>query len=314
MGFYIFTYFCITVFTLAGVYLIYRQAALPLHVRWEIYPVQHETTERTFYGGSYMEKVNWWKNKYETSRLNELKFMVPEILFLRGLWKENRSLWCISFPFHLGLYLMLAAFVLLLFQAFFTLWGSWVFAEGSVVETLLSGLIIVVGWIGMIAGTVGSMGMLLRRLTDRALRSYSTVTDYFNIIFILLFFLSALLTSLSDDPSLNGARDYVLGLLTAGTSRTAYVPGQSICGALTIMLGSLLIAYIPMTHMSHMFMKFFLYHNVKWDDVPNSRGGRIEAAVIKNLELKPTWQAKHVGADGQKSWKNIASSASGETK
>jgi len=63
-----------------------------------------------------------------------------------------------------------------------------------------------------------------------------------------------------------------------------------------------------------MFMKFFFYHNVKWDDVPNIRGGRIEAAVTKNLELKPTWQAKHIGADGQKSWKDIASSSPKEMK
>ena len=61
--------------------------------------------------------------------------------------------------------------------------------------------------------------------------------------------------------------------------------------------------------MSHMFMKYFLYHQVKWDDAPNLRGGRIEAAICKNLELKPTWQAKHIDADGQKTWKDIASSA-----
>ncbi len=45
------------------------------------------------------------------------------------------------------------------------------------------------------------------------------------------------------------------------------------------MSASLLVAYIPLTHMSHMFMKYFLYHKVKWDDAPNRRGGRIEAAV-----------------------------------
>jgi hypothetical protein len=58
-----------------------------------------------------------------------------------------------------------------------------------------------------------------------------------------------------------------------------------------------------------MFMKYFLYHDVKWDDAPNRRGGRIESAIEKNLDLRPTWQAKHVEADGLKSWRDIASSA-----
>ena len=38
---------------------------LPVHVRWEIYPVQHETTAKVAYGGSYMEELNWWEKKHE---------------------------------------------------------------------------------------------------------------------------------------------------------------------------------------------------------------------------------------------------------
>lgn len=314
MGYYILTYFCIAVFILTAVRLIYRQLTLPLHVRWEIYPVQHETTERTVYGGSYMEKADWWKTPYETSRLNEFKYMVPEILLIRGLWKENKRLWMASFPFHLGMYLMMASFVLLLLHACLTLWGGVVLAAGSMVETLLSGLISVVGWIGIIAGTIGSLGMLYKRLTDRALRTYATFADYFNILFILLFFLFAFLSFLFADPFLEGAKAYVLALLTAGAYAPAYAPGENIFGALTIVLASLLIAYIPLTHMSHMFMKYFLYHNVKWDDAPNRPGSRIESAVAQNLKYKPTWRAKHIGADGEKSWQDIASSAPKETK
>jgi nitrate reductase gamma subunit len=83
---------------------------------------------------------------------------------------------------------------------------------------------------------------------------------------------------------------------------------------MAIVTASLLVAYIPLTHMSHMYMKYFLFHNVKWDDTPNRRGGAIEAAILKNLELKPTWKAKHVEADGRKSWQDIASSAPKEMK
>jgi nitrate reductase gamma subunit len=314
MGFYVLSYLCIAVFILATGCLIYRQINLPLHVRWEIYPVQHETTARVAYGGSYMEKVNWWNDKYESSRINELKYMVPEILFLRGLWKENRNLWWVSFPFHFGLYLMIATFGLLLLHACFTLGGFPAFAAGGTVSLLLSGLIAATGWSGLLVGNIGSIGILYKRLTDRELRDYSSFADYFNILFIFLFFLSAFVACLAGDPFLEGAKAYTIGLLTAGSSQNSYVPGQNAPGILTIVLASLLVAYMPLTHMSHMFMKYFLYHQVKWDDAPNRRGGQMEAAIKKNLELKPTWQAKHIGADGHKSWRDISSSAPKEMK
>jgi nitrate reductase gamma subunit len=314
MGFYIFTYFCLAVFLAAVLLRIYRQMTLPVHVRWEIYPVQHETAEKAAYGGSYMEGLNWWEKKQERSLFNEIRYMAPEILLLRGLWHQNKRLWWMSFPFHLGLYLMLATFVLLLISAVFTLWDFDAFAEGGVFRTIVDGLVVTAGWMGLIAGVLGSLGLLYKRLTDRALRNYTTFSDYFNVFFILIFFLCALLAALFADPSLNAAKAYVLGLLTAGSSTPAFVPGQSIFGTLTIILASLLIAYIPLTHMSHMFMKYFLYHNVKWDDAPNRQGSLIESAVMQNLKFKPTWKAKHIGADGKKSWRDIASSAPRETK
>jgi len=314
MGYFVLTYFCIAVFIVAAGCLIYRHLTLPLHVRWEIYPVRHETTPRNVYGGSYMENVDWWKRPHETSRLNEFKYMVPEILLLKGLRKENKSLWYVSFPFHLGLYLMTATFILMLLHAGFTLWGLPSFAAGGAFRPLMDHLIAVAGWAGLMTGTIGSLGLLYRRLTDRDLKSYSTFADYANLSAILLFFLIASLAALSGDPFLDGAKDYILGLLTAGKTGGAYAPGQTVAGALAIVLASLLVAYIPLTHMSHMFMKYFLYHSVKWDDVPNRPGTPIESAAMRNLQYKPTWQAKHIGADGQKSWRDIASSDPKETK
>ena len=240
--------------------------------------------------------------------------MLPEILFLRGLWKENRTLWWVSFPFHFGLYLMIATFGLLLVHALVTLWSDYPAASGGTIKSLLDGLIVVTGWTGLILGNIGSLGLLYKRWTDPELRSYSSFSDYFNLLFIFLFFFSALVASVFTDPLLEGAKAYAFGLLTGGRPLNGYAPGQSISGGVAIVSASLLAAYIPLTHMSHMFMKYFLYHTVKWDDAPNRRGGRIEAAIRENLELKPTWKAKHVEADGRKSWRDIASSAPKEMK
>jgi len=314
MGFYMLSYLCIFVSILAAAYLIYRQITLPVHVRWELYPVQHETAARVAYGGSYLEEINWWEKTYERSLFNELRYMLPEILFLKGLWKENKTLWWVSFPFHFGLYLMIATFGLLLVHALVTLWNDYPTASGGAIKSLLDILIVVTGWTGLILGNIGSLGLLYKRCTDLELRNYSSFSDYFNVLSIFLFFFSALAASLFTDPLLEGAKAYALGLLTGGFLLNAYAPGQSIFGGVAIVSASLLVAYIPLTHMSHMFMKYFLYHNVKWDDAPNRRGGRIEASVIENLELKPTWSAKHVEADGRKSWRDIASSSPKDMK
>jgi len=307
MAFYVLSYICLAVLIAATAHRVCRQFTLPLHVRWEIYPVQHESAARAAYGGSYMEEVDWWEKKQERSLFNEIRYMVPEMLFIRGLWKENRSLWRVSFPFHFGLYLMIATFGLLVLNALFTFGGFSVFAAGTGLGHLLDGIVAVLGWAGLILGNMGSLGLLHRRLTDRELRDYSAPADYFNILFIWLFFIAALISGLSGDPTWAGAKDYVLGLLTGGKLPAAYVPGQSMAGGMTIVVASLLVAYIPLTHMSHMYMKYFLYHRVKWDDAPNRRGGAIEEAIEKNLQLKPTWKAKHIEADGRKTWQEIAS-------
>jgi len=311
MGFYIFTYFCLAVFAAAVLHRIYRQMTLPEHVRWEIYPVQHEPAARAAYGGSYMERLDWWKIKRERSAVNEILYMTPEILLMRGLWKENRKLWLFSFPFHLGLYLLLVAFALLSLSGVLFLLGL---PEDGVVSGIVIAMGIAAGWIGVLAGAAGSLGMLYRRLADRELRVYATVADYFNLVFILMFFVCALLAAIAVDPFFAAARLYMLGLLTAGAAASSYTPGESLPGALTIVLGSVLIAYIPLTHLSHMFMKFFLYHKIKWDDAPNTPGSQIETAVQQNLQYRPTWSAAHIGADGKKTWQDIASSEPKEIK
>lgn len=311
MGYYIFTYCCLAVFAAAVLLRIYRQMTLPLHLRWELYPVQHEPAGKVAYGGSYMEELDWWEKKREGSPVNEIRYMTPEILFMRGLWKENRILWRFSFPFHLGLYLMPVAFALLLTSAVLTLLG---FAEDGVLPTTVNALIVAAGWIGLVAGTAGSLGLLYKRLIDREMRAYATVADYFNLLLILMFFICALLALIAADPFFAAARLYVLGLLTAGASVPGYAPGQSLPGALTIVLGSLLTAYIPLTHMSHMFMKFFLYHKVKWDDSPTTPGSPLESAVRRNLQHRPTWKAAHIDADGKKTWRDIAAQAPREMK
>src|SRR5271165_5362269 len=85
---YCMLYAGVVVFLAGCVVRAVSYARQPIHLRWEIYPVPH-------------------------GRSGELRIMVPEILFLKGLWEFNRPMWWVSYPFHLGLYLIAAAVVCL---------------------------------------------------------------------------------------------------------------------------------------------------------------------------------------------------------
>jgi len=287
---------------------------LPLHLRWELYPVKHEAGKKAEYGGSYMEELNWWEKEKKSSLYNEIRYMVPEIFFLRGLKKENPRLWYLSFPFHFGFYLVIGTLGLLVLGAFSMVLGLPVAPGQAVLSSLIYYLTILWGFLGLTLGTVGTAALFRRRLKDPELRNYSSFSDYLNLAFIFAFFLVGLLAWLFHDPGFDGARAYIYSLLTFGGTPAGMAENRTFLGFLSIVLGSLLIAYIPLTHMSHMFMKYFMYHSVRWEDTPNLKGSRIEAAVLENLGLKPTWAAPHIGADGKKTWGEIAASGPKESR
>jgi len=314
MGLYVYSYLCFLIFLIGAGVRIYQQTKMPLHLRWELYPVQHEDGERPRYGGSYMEEPDWWKKEKSRSLWNEIQYMVPEILFLRGLWEENRKLWRISFPFHFGLYLVLATFGLLVLGALTMALGGSIGPGGSLWSSGIHYLTILFGFLGLTLGTVGTFGLLLRRMRDPELKGYSSPGDFLNLFLILFFLAVGLITWLFYDPSFEGARAYLFGLLTMGGKPMGYAGEQTVLGWLTIVSGSFLLAYIPLTHMAHMFMKYFMYHKIRWEDAPNIKGSKIEAAVLANLGYRPTWSAPHIGADGEKTWADLALSMPKEKK
>jgi nitrate reductase gamma subunit len=74
-------------------------------------------------------------------------------------------------------------------------------------------------------------------------------------------------------------------------------------------LSSLLVAYIPFTHMSHFVGKYFTYHAVRWDDAASTPGSALERRMAGYLTYRPTWSAPHVGADGTRTWADVVTSA-----
>ena len=74
----------------------------------------------------------------------------------------------------------------------------------------------------------------------------------------------------------------------------------------TVSLLALLLAYIPLTHMSHFVGKYFAYHAIRWNDEPNLNQPEQVEAIQGLLGRKVSWSAAHIKGDGKKSWADVA--------
>ena len=296
------TVICLVVFATAVVVRFIKIMKMPLHLRWEVYPVGHE--KNVEYGGSYMEEVDWWTKPREVSRFNEMKEMIPEMLLLKGLWEHNRSLWYRSFPFHFGLYLLIGFAGLVLIGAIAVLTGG---VEGFLAPGTFNALLInttsLFGFAGLGLGLFGALGLLERRFMDKDLRDYTSPAAIFNLVFFLVA-LGVTLAAAVKDPGFHSYRTYVASLLTfSSIPAAASVPTLT---WLSFLLCTVLVAYIPLTHMSHFFVKWFTWHKIRWDDEPNVVGGKIEKQIQKQLGYKVSWAAPHIQGGGTKTWGDIA--------
>jgi len=298
-------YASVAVFVTAIMWRVVKIARLPIHLRWELYPVAHEKG-RASYGGSYLEEFDWWTKPRKSSMLGELKVMIPEILLLEGVREHNRSHWYRSFPFHFGLYLLAALIGLLVIGAVADLAGADISANGPPLAKALHTLTFLVGHAGLGLGIVGAVALLVRRLAEPDYREYTKKLDYFNLTFFIVTLVVALVVHGMFDPTFAGLRSFFTQLATFDLSGA--IPVESPLFALEVVLGCLLLAYIPLTHMSHFFTKYFMYHDIRWSDEPNLKGGRIERRVAEALKYPVSWSAPHIRGDGKKNWVDVATS------
>ena len=298
-------YASVAVFVVAVAHRFVAISRLPLHLRWELYPVAHEKG-RASYGGSYLEETDWWTKPRASSKLGELKVMIPEILLLAGVWEHNRMHWLRSFPFHFGVYLLAGLIFLLFAGGIATAAGVDVAPGGGVLWGTLYHLTYIVGFAGIVLGLIGAAALLARRVFEADYTEYTKKADYFNLAFFVIALVVALAAHVGVDPGFGALRSYVARLVTFDFS----LAGVGITGltAAEIVLGCLLLAYIPLTHMSHFFTKWFMYHDIRWSDEPNVVGGKIERQVNEMLRYPVSWSAPHIRGDGKKNWVDVATS------
>ncbi|MBN1609107.1 MAG: respiratory nitrate reductase subunit gamma [Polyangiaceae bacterium] len=301
---YLLCYVAFSVFAIAVVARIVLWSRLPMHVRWELYPIPRGLSEKACCGGSFMEQSDWWTKPRRRSTWGQLKTVLVELVFLAAVRQHNRALWIRTFPFHFGLCLAGASAGLALSSGALQAWfpGLVSARTGEALRTVVAA----VGVMGLTLGTVGALALLQRRLAVAALRNATRPADLFNLVFFVLAFGSGLATFAWVDPD---ARKAVAFAANLTSFNMVALPGSGIEAVLplvTVTLLSALIAYIPLTHMSHFVSKYFAYHAIRWNDQPNLPGGPDEVVVKDLLGQKVTWAAEHIRGGGTKTWSDVA--------
>ena len=300
---YILAYLSIAVFLIAVAVRFVFWSKMPMHLRWELYPVAHEGGGRAAYGGSYLEESDWWQKKREVSMLGELKVMVPEILFLVALREHNVKLWKWSFPFHFGLYLVGGTTMLLILGGLIS-----AFLPASVagpIGGVIGAVVPFLGGAGLVLGIIGAVGLFMRR-RGRSLRDYTAPADLFNLLFFIVAFGVALATFIGFDRKFALVTEFVTNLVTFNLAPLAVSGTGALLLLLSVVLLSILTAYIPTTHMSHFVGKYFAYHSIRWKDDPNLQGGKEEKVIEELLSRPISWSASHIKGDGKKTWLEAA--------
>lgn len=260
-------------------YLLLR---LPIHGRWELYPVPGEKG-RAAYGGSYYEENLWWQRPRATSFVSELGAMLGEMLFIRRLREHQKSLWWASVAFHWGLY-CLAGFTALLAAG-----AAWEMGWGQAgpaalaVSAALRTATATLGGLGVALGLGGTLGLLARRLFDPALRLYSGPREYFHLALFAAAYVTALAVYAPALAAPGGRLALSLGVMKAVLT-LAPVPADVAAGgaavAHLVLLGLVLI-YIPLSRLSHYVAKFVTYHRIQWDNGPNLPGSRLAGRLAR---------------------------------
>ena len=303
-GLQLFFYVSMLVFVVGTAYKAYQIAHMPLHLRWDLYPIPHERGKGE-YGGSYYEEVNWWTKPANVSIPSEVKEMSKEILFIQSMFHNNRPLWYFSFPFHFGLYLSVVYVLLVYFGAILEVAGVNIAASSNIFGQAVYYLTMPFGLLGAVLGLFGALGLFFGRMFKYELRATSVWTDYFNLLLLAALFASTLLTWYTADPTLGGSRAFIGSLLTASS-----MPTLSTVAYVHFFLAAAFLFWLPFTHMTHFVGKYFTYHKVRWEDHPNIKGSALEKSVEETLGYKITWGASHIKSGG--SWAEAATAPEAE--
>lgn len=275
--------------------------ASPLHIRWELYPIPHEGPKKSAYGGSYMEESNWWTKPRHVDHWEDIKAILVEVLCLHSTYEHNPKLWIRTYPFHVGMYLLMGGTMILVFCVFLQICGispdcGFMVFVGNVINAIvLLGAFCIAG---------GGIALIVRRLADKGLRKYSALEQYLNLFSFVLFGLLTLCAWTFNASYYEVARNFIYNLFTLNFQSLG-----STWFVLSMLAGYFVLIWIPVTNMRHLILKYFLYHDIRWGDEATVYSNRNKKLIEENLHLKEDWSAQHISENGgAHSWVDVATS------
>jgi nitrate reductase gamma subunit len=271
-------YGSILFFIIATALRVRKCMVSPLHVHWELYK-----------GSSVYELPEWWIHTHSPLS-RKLRAMILDLLFLREFYYRNRRFWYPLIAFHAGLYLLI-------------FWHLWLFLRAVIAHVETAS---VFGWIWGTFSTlltlVGGAIIPWMRMTDEELKIYYPPIQYIKWFFVLLTLLGGLYAvDVHFKSNMPNLLKYVREQITFADFGHKLHPAFG--PALHILFASAWLIYLPFSHVFQLFFRY--YHHLRWDDVPNVRGGMVEKRIREHLERPVHWAGLHVPTG--KCWREVAS-------
>ncbi len=264
--------FCIV----ATAVMMIKYARAPLHLHWELYR-----------GSSVYELPEWW-TKSHRSFIDKIKSITVDVLFLRQYYQRNRQFWYFLFPFHFGLYMLI-------------LWHVWLFTSAATVSTQAASVLGTAwGYAATAMVFVGSIGILVMRITNKDLRVYYPRIQYAKWVFIVVTLAGGLYAVLVHfGGNISSVLTYVNQQLAFHLESKLNAP---LASSAHLLIVAPWLVYLPFSHIMKLFLRY--YHELRWDDKPNLKGTDIEKNVKKLLQKPVSWSSPHIQSG--KSWSEVA--------
>ncbi len=271
---------------------------LPIHLRAEVYPEipgTQDTRNRSPY-----EDLDWWTRPRRKNWIGRLWFLFSDYFLLSEYFQRDRSYWFFLYPWHIGFITIILFHILSFFGAVAILFGIPVTNESPLLlGRILFYLSLIVGITSFTTGLFGSIGVLIKRLTNVDLKNYATPQNYLTYVFLLAVFLIGLYAWLTVDPVFAEYRNFWKGLLTFRLINVGPASAIHIC------LFALLLIYLPFTRSLHYITRLFGFLRIRWDDEPTVKGSLLEGKIKEMLDQKVSWKGPHIRIGS--TWNDLAS-------
>ena len=129
---------------------------------------------------------------------------------------------------------------------------------------------------------------------------FNNFSHYFNLLLLGAIYATGFLWAATDTAYAYKAAGAIAGWLSASA-----IPELPAIAYWHIGCVLFFLVYFPFTYMTHGFIKYFTWHDIRWEDEPNLPGGKVSGKVAAMVNQKVTWAAPHVDSDGNKTWAEI---------